>query len=118
MGSVCAVCVETWGGVLCGVHVGYDVCMYDVDQVHVMCVHVCAVCTVCVACGGHGWGAGPGDGGDHAKRRSAWGSGGSGLLRALGGGLWAVVMGPSLAALSPPPAFDSMMTTGPFLPPC
>ena len=82
-----------------------------------MCVHVCAMCTVCVVWGGTDGEQGQ-EMGDHAKRRSAWGSGGPGLLRALGGGLWAVVMGPSLAALSPPPAFDYMMTTGPFLPPC
>ena len=64
------------------------VCMLDVMWVGYVwcvctCVHVYAVCVQCVE--GRRWGAGPGDGGDHAKRRSAWGSGGPGLLCALAG---------------------------------
>ena len=64
-------------------HVGCDVCLYDVGRVSVVCVHVCAVCNVCVhvcavcndvcgvcsvcGVGGRGWGAGPGDGGTTPK---------------------------------------------------
>lgn len=74
--------------------VGYVWCMYMRARV-CMCVYMCVLCAMCVVCalcvvlGGVDGEQGQ-ETGDHAKGRSAWGSGGPGLLRTLVGGWWAV----------------------------